>query len=1004
MKIFAVIISLIALVSPLFAQSGIVSHYPLEEYVEPRVGELPDSAAWSVLPQGLNLTWASRDIHYKLHQVPQVTIKKDTVVYGWRGERLNVTALIYSKSPQGVLSLRMSPLSKDGIETDISAASSRFVNYVITDDYNMCGYHPKDLPAWLSPDIIDLDLPKEIKAMETRPVWCSVEIPREIEPGEYSTRLEVLNIQGDVVDSLLLKINVLDMLLPEPSEQRFHLDLWQQPYAVSRYHGVQRWSQGHLNALRPYLEALAKAGQKSITAIMFYEPWGEQTHEKDKFDPMIETYRNEDGTWDYDYTNFDKYVELCHQCGITGQINCYSMVPWDMNFRYYDREKQEYKFLKTNTSAEEYVQLWTKFLLSFKEHLLEKGWFEKTNIAMDERSESDMLNAYQIASSIGFDVALAGNYHSSLCDKLQDYCVAFGQDKYFTKEELEGRKQRGQITTIYTCCADKKPNIYTNSFPVEGAFIPIYAAANNMDGYLHWSWINWHENPLEDSRYRMFGSGDTYFYYPGNRSSVRFERLVEGIQQYEKIMIFRELYGDDSVKMCALNTLLNRTNDRTLSGIEYAKVVDDIEAFLNGILDESLIPEGILFNTSGGDGVQAPYRIPALAVANNGSVIAVAAKLVCGTDPGFGKIDLVGRISYDNGKSWSKMDKIATGSGKTSPVENFFDTAFGDPAIVADRKSGKVLLLSVAGCTLYPSPNTNRSNPNLIAISRSEDNGESWSEPKDITEQIYSLFDTSSPLDAAFVTSGRLFQSRVIKKGKYYRIYAALCARPGGNRVLYSDDFGESWNPLGGASALPVPEGNEAKCEELPDGTVIISSRTTGGRLFNFYTYKNIAKGEGKWSNVVKCDFESSGVRMGENSTNGEMIVVPVIRVSDNKEVNLLLHSIPFSDSRENVGIYYAELPESVKGYSVEDLTNSWKGHYQVSETTSAYSSVDLQADGKIAILYEENYTWFGWRANPVSTTFPKGEGSHNYDGYDIVYKSFTVEEITKGAYKNIVP
>jgi len=48
------------------------------------------------------------------------------------------------------------------------------------------------------------------------------------------------------------------------------------------------------------------------------------------------------------------------------------------------------------------------------------------------------------------------------------------------------------------------------------------------------------DSPMTDTRFRMFAPGDTYFYYPDGRSSVRYERMVEGIQLSEKLNQLRE--------------------------------------------------------------------------------------------------------------------------------------------------------------------------------------------------------------------------------------------------------------------------------------------------------------------------------------------------------------------------------------------------------------------------------------------------------------------------------
>ena len=1201
--------------------SGIASEdeqnvYPINDYAEPRVGTAPDAAAWNALPDGLNATWASRDVHYKLHEVPQVAQKNEATIHAWKGERANIQALLYSKSNQDTLSVRMTEWQKDGKATGINGGDARFVNYVITDDYVSCGNHPMTLPQWLVADVIDQDKPHAVPAMETRPVWCSVEVPRDIEAGEYTTALEVVDANGNVVKSLALTINVNSHSLPTVAEQKFHLDFWQQPYAISRYYGVERWSEEHYEALRPYLAALGRAGQRVVSAILFYEPWGEQTH--DLFDPMVQTTKKNDGTWEYDYTVFDRYVELCAEYGITKQINCFSMLPWDMSFRYFDEASGSYKTLSTTYSSTEYRELWTAFLTAFKAHLQQKGWFEKTVIAVDERGEAAMLKAHEIANALGFKMALAGNYHGSLCDILHDKCVQLGQEHYFTAAQLAGRKSKNRVTTFYTSCANSEPNIYTNSLPAEAAYLPIYAAKMNLDGYLHWAWCNWDEHPLTDSRFRKFGSGDTYCYYPGNRSSVRFERLIEGIHQYEKIQILREEYKNDENKLADLQALLERFNGAN-AGTECAAIVNDLENFLNGlevkIPDAENVPSGYyhlvsrdvaryehlyndatlngnslkitmqsdtkvntnngmwlltpkrngkfeikngdgnpivaggangasilgsyteltvgssfdadgfhyyyftealncsnatsnykvngipclttwlaggankadnqwrlepvdmegksvydvvvegnanvyvtcedgyafnggffitasninasdlsvgivgnvlkgadvkvegntikvtnvqalekpvkqdLYNTSKGDGVIPPYRIPGITTASNGRLITAAARLVCGTDPGYGQVDVVCRVSDDHGKTWSDMIDVAVGTGRTSATVNYFDTAFGDPAVVADRTSDEVLIIAVAGCTVYMNGNTTRQNPNMIATIHSKDNGETWEEPVNATEQIYSLFDAGNVVQSAFVGGGKVFQSRIVKKDKYYRLYAAMCARPNGNRVIYSDDFGRTWHALGGANALPAPGGDEPKCEEMPDGRVILSSRVGGGRIYNIYTYSNTLTGEGEWSTSVKSTFAGSGLTPGGNSTNGEILIVPVQRNSDGKEMYLALQSLPTGGGRTNVGIFYKELTDVTDINSVENFSNDWNGFFQVSNTSSAYSSMDLQADDRIGFIYEETLTGFGRRDNPVSTSFPNGEGQHNFDGFDNIYVAYELEYITNGAY-----
>lgn len=569
-KTLLLIISFVAMAMSLRAQ----------DLVEPDDGAKADSTQWTRLEKRLYVSWASRDVHYAKTAVPLADCQSDTTVYAWRGERIGIEAVLFSPIDAGKLKLQLqSPRKASWLR---QAASAHFLRYVLTDQFKSCGAHPTDLPSYLVPDVIDTQNELHVPAMQTRPVWLTIDVPRNAPPGEY---VLTLSVSGHLKKhNLRLRLVVSDRTLPAPADYAFHLDFWQQPYAVSRYYGVERWSDEHFNLLRPYMELLARGGQSVVSAILFYEPWGDQSH--DKFSPMVQVAKRRDGSWAYDYSIFDRWVAFMQSCGISKQINCFSMVPWDMTFRYYDETQGQDVELKTTTSAAEYRELWTSFLTSFAAHLREKGWFEKTLIAMDERGLRNMLDAYAVAQEAvpGLQMALAGNYHAELADKLADYCVAYGQ--HFTEQELSTRRERGWTSTFYTSCAEREPNIFTNSSPAEAAYLPLYAVACGFDGYLHWSWLNWPDAPLTDSRFRLFPPGDTFVVYPGPRSSVRWERFIEGVQQAEKIRILRAEYNEqhDKATLQRLNNALNAFRADAPFDVQTLPTrIDTLERLLNGV-------------------------------------------------------------------------------------------------------------------------------------------------------------------------------------------------------------------------------------------------------------------------------------------------------------------------------------------------------------------------------------------------------------------------------------
>ncbi len=384
-----------------------------------------------------------------------------------------------------------------------------------------------------------------------------------------------------------------------------------------------------------------------------------------------------------------------------------------------------------------------------------------------------------------------------------------------------------------------------------------------------------------------------------------------------------------------------------------------------------------------------PYRIPAIAMAKNGDLIAVADYRHSRADIGmasYGRIDLHARISKDNGANWGNRFSIVDGQGSSSP--DFMHVGFGDPCIVADRESNRVLVLSCAGNVSFP--NGTRNNHQNIARFYSEDNGATWSEPVDIADAIYAMWDNSNnhgPVRAMFIGSGKIHQSRYVKVNNYYRLYCAVLLKnvnsTNTNFVLYSDDFGGSWNVLGGVENAPVPSGgDEPKVEELPNGNIVISSRISGGRYFNIYTFTDAEKAEGSWGAMATSNSSNNGVVAQGNSCNGEIMIIPVIRNEDKAEMWLALQSLPFGSGRSNVGIYYKELASGADYNTPANFAKDWDGRHQASFLASAYSTMCFQKDSTIAFLYEED-------------TY----GINAYGGYNIMYKNYSLEQITNGKY-----
>lgn len=444
----------------------------------------------------------------------------------WRGERVNGQIAISGDGGLQQVRLSTQPLiGPDGTQIPVSASFVRFTGA------------DKDAIA----DIIDPDWDRiDIPAGQIRSVWVQADIPVQTVPGAYKGVVSV-HSQGQKSIDIPIKINVMKAALPPAKDWTMHLDLWQHPEAVARWHDVKPWSKEHFDLMRPLMKRLADAGQKTITCSLIHEAWNEQTY--DWWPSMIEWIKNTDGTMSYDYTNFDKWVDfMSNDIGMKDAfINCYTMVPWSMKLRYLDKASGEYKEQPLNPDNAEYEAIWGPFLTDFVKHLKQKGWLERTCIGLDERPDKMVAAAQKLLDQYtpGMRMVSAFNHPTSMTDRVYDLSISITHADTVGKV-LEARKKKGQKTTFYICCSPAKPNTFTKSSLAESEWLGIFAAANNLDGILRWAYNSWGRNPLENTDFGNWKPGDCYLVYPGNRSSLRFEKLRDGLEDFEKITILRK--------------------------------------------------------------------------------------------------------------------------------------------------------------------------------------------------------------------------------------------------------------------------------------------------------------------------------------------------------------------------------------------------------------------------------------------------------------------------------
>ena len=117
------------------------------------------------------------------------------------------------------------------------------------------------------------------------------------------------------------------------------------------YYDVEPFSDKHIHILKQHMLLYKSLGGHAITASIVEEAWGGQTYGGEQYHSLSvndKMDKKADKEWNFDFTHFDKWVELNKSIGIADKIICYSMMPWNGIIKYFDESKKKYKKVRVN--------------------------------------------------------------------------------------------------------------------------------------------------------------------------------------------------------------------------------------------------------------------------------------------------------------------------------------------------------------------------------------------------------------------------------------------------------------------------------------------------------------------------------------------------------------------------------------------------------------------------------------------------------------------------------
>ena len=304
------------------------------------------------------------------------------------------------------------------------------------------------------------------------------------------------------------------------------------------------------------MQEYKELGGRDVVANIVEEAWNHQSFYGDP--SMVQWTKKSDGTWEFDYDWYDKWINFQIEMGILdpangeGQIKCYSIVPWNNQIAYYDEASGTEKKEVFTPGTDAFKEIWTIFLTDFMKHSEEMGWFDITYISMDERGLDLLKPAVDVIESVtneereSFKISSAMNAESlherEFLKRVDDISINLDNagDVELMNEVSAERRELGLKTTYYTCTGNY-PGNFMISDPGDNYWTAWYALTLGTDGFMRWAWDNYLYDMFGDATYRYWEPGDGWYMYPVERgtedtaestvySTPRYEMFKQGVR------------------------------------------------------------------------------------------------------------------------------------------------------------------------------------------------------------------------------------------------------------------------------------------------------------------------------------------------------------------------------------------------------------------------------------------------------------------------------------------
>ncbi|MEJ5253660.1 MAG: glycoside hydrolase domain-containing protein [Armatimonadota bacterium] len=472
--------------------------------------------------------WCTHALHNVFRDTPPpVSVQREVRVSAARNQWVGAQIVLRPAVDERVEGVECSPLQRQGGRGTIPASAFwyAFVEYhrvgknsTATPEEELVRKAPADFPdGLLEQEAIDL------QPDQNQPIYVQWRIPDRTPAGEYRGTVTV-RLRGGAIQ-VPVRLTVYDFAFPQ--RPRLKVTIWMNDGALARHHGVEYLSEGFWQVLQRTARLMRQYHQNTI-----WTPWS-----------LTRAARGADGKVRYDFSQFDRWVETFLREGFEvielhhvggrehGQWEDKNFVAWPLRCR------------NESTGQDEWLPV-EEWLPALQEHLREKGWLSRTLLHVaDEPIEVNVDSWKQLSERVHRLAPDLRRIDAIHVPNLEGYLEVWVPQLNFLAQWYDQFRQvqaRGAELWFYVAWVPQGqyPNRLIDYPLIKTRIMHWLNHLTETTGFLHWGYNFW-DAPFD----QQLAPGDNWIVYAGKgapRSSLRYEAMREGIEDYEYLCLLED--------------------------------------------------------------------------------------------------------------------------------------------------------------------------------------------------------------------------------------------------------------------------------------------------------------------------------------------------------------------------------------------------------------------------------------------------------------------------------